>query len=94
LPSSQRKPIRQLPARSPPLAIAFGAAELPELQRQPRAYASVREVAGLPTEPLPLAEHDHFSILEELADPAGQLCDVVMRLATQSHHPLSAWGEG
>jgi acetyl esterase/lipase len=74
-------PIKQLPLRSPPLTIAYGAAELPELQRQSRDYHAARKVAGLPSELLPLAGHDHFSILEELASPAGALCKAVVYLS-------------
>lgn len=74
-------PIRQLPARAGPLAIAFGTAELPELQRQSVDYHAAREAANLPSRLLPLAGHDHFSILEELAEPRGQLTEAVVRLA-------------
>lgn len=74
-------PIRQLPARSPPLAIAFGTAELPELQRQSQDYHLARTAAGLPSELLPLAGRDHFSILEDLASPSGTLTDCLVRLA-------------
>jgi len=74
-------PIRQLPSRSPPLTIAYGMAELPELQRQSRDYHEARQKAGLPSELMPLAGHDHFSILEELASPAGVLCEAVIYLS-------------
>jgi arylformamidase len=74
-------PIKQLPARSPPLAIAYGTAELPELQRQSRDYHAARKGAGLPSELLALEGYDHFSILEELARPDGSLCEAVARLA-------------
>jgi arylformamidase len=74
-------PIRQLPAQSGPLVITYGAAELPELQRQSRDYHAAREAAKLPSELLPLAGHDHFSILEELAEPSGKLTEAVVRLA-------------
>ena len=33
---------------------------------------------------LPLAGHDHFSILDELADPRGRLCAALAQLATQA----------
>jgi arylformamidase len=75
-------PIRHLPRRAAPLAIAYGAAELPELQRQSRDYCTALREAGLPAELMPLAGHDHFSILEELANPRGQLTDAVARLAS------------
>ena len=74
-------PIRQLPSRSPPLTIAYGLAELPELQRQSRDYHAARKAAGLPSGLLPLAGHDHFSILEELATPNGALCEAVISLS-------------
>jgi arylformamidase len=75
-------PIRHLSPRSAPLALAFGTSELPELQRQSRAYGAAREAVGLPMELRPLAGHDHFSILDELVDPAGQLVEILVRLAT------------
>jgi len=74
-------PIRQLPARSPPLTIAYGTAELPELQRQSRDYHAARLKAKLPSELMPLEGHDHFSILEELATPQGRLAEAVVKLA-------------
>jgi len=74
-------PIRQLPSRSGPLTIAFGTAELPELQRQSRDYHAARTAANLPSKLLPLESHDHFSILEELANPDGQLTEAVVQLA-------------
>jgi arylformamidase len=73
-------PIRRLPAQSPPLILAFGTAELPELQRQSRDYDSARKAANLPSESLPLAGHDHFSIMEELANPDGKLVACLARV--------------
>lgn len=74
-------PIRQLPSHSGPLVLAFGTAELPELQRQSCEYDAARRAVGLPSELLPLEGHDHFSILEELASPRGRLADRLARLA-------------
>ncbi len=74
-------PIRQLPDRSPPLTMAYGTAELPELQRQSRDYYAARIAAGLPSALLALEGRDHFSILEELASPDGRLTDAVEKLA-------------
>jgi len=50
------------------LTVAYGGAELPELQRQSEDYARAAKAKILP-----LAGHDHFTILEELASPDGQL---------------------
>jgi arylformamidase len=66
-------PIRSLPQASGPLAVAYGTAELPELQRQSQAYAEARREAHLTGSLLPLEGHDHFSVLEELATPGGRL---------------------
>jgi arylformamidase len=74
-------PIRQLPRSSPPLVIAYGTAELPELQRQSREYHNARRRAHLPSELLPIDDHDHFSILEEMANSNGKLTDALVRLA-------------
>jgi pimeloyl-ACP methyl ester carboxylesterase len=76
-------PIRHLPASSPPLTVAFGTGELPEMQRQSRDYAAARCAAKLPTQELPLAGHDHYSILEELADPDGALTRCLVEMATK-----------
>jgi arylformamidase len=74
-------PIRRLPPRSAPLAVAYGTAELPELQRQSRDYHAARLKAKLPSELLALDGHDHFTILDELENPAGRLTETVVKLA-------------
>lgn len=76
-------PIRQLPARSAPLVIAYGTAELPELQRQSRDYHAARLAAKLPSELLPMEGDDHFSILDELENPAGRLTAAIANMALQ-----------
>jgi arylformamidase len=75
-------PIIHLPGQSRPLTIAFGTGELPELQRQSRDYHAARQAAGLPSVLLPLDGHNHFSILEELARPDGQLTAALGGLVT------------
>ena len=75
-------PILHLPARSGPLTISFGTGELPELQRQSRDYHAARQAAGLPSVLLPLDGRDHFSILEELARPDGQLSSALAQFIT------------
>ena len=66
-------PILHLPKRRTPLTVAYGAGELPELQRQSNDYHQARLAAGLPSALLPLAPHNHFSIMEELRAPGGKL---------------------
>jgi len=74
-------PLAKPPASSPPLTIAYGTAELPELQRQSREYAAARAGAGLPGRIAALPAHNHFSILEELANPEGALTALLLELA-------------
>jgi acetyl esterase/lipase len=59
-----------------PLFLAYGADELPELRRQSEDYAKVLKTAKL----VPLAGHNHFTILEELASPHGALTALVRTL--------------
>ena len=66
-----------MPAYSEPVAIAYGANELPELRRQSEEYAKKVKQAKL----LRLPGHDHFTILEELASPGGALTAAVRDLA-------------
>ncbi len=73
-------PLANLPSSSPPLVVACGTGELPELQRQSREYAAARERAGLPTRFAPLEGHNHFSILEELANPEGTLTSLLLEM--------------
>lgn len=74
-------PLTNLRQPSAPLVVAYGTAELPELKRQSREYAAARKLAGLSARVAALEDHNHFSILEELANPQGALtalvCDLV-----------------
>ena len=65
------------PAFSEPITIAYGKKELPELCRQSEEYAKKVPQAKL----LALPNHDHFTILEELASPDGALTREVVALA-------------
>jgi hypothetical protein len=65
--------LRHLPPRAGPLAVAYGTHELPELQRQSRDYFQAWADAGLPGRLLPLAGRNHYTILEQLAAPDGEL---------------------
>jgi arylformamidase len=73
-------PMKNVPLASPPLVIAYGTAELPELQRQSCEYAEARANAGLAGKLVALAGHNHFTILEELAQPEGALTSLLLEL--------------
>ena len=77
-------PLHHLPPRSGPLAVAYGTHELPELQRQSRDYFQAWTTAGLPGRLLPLAGRNHYTILEQLAAPDGELTAALRSLAAGS----------
>jgi arylformamidase len=70
----------QLALSTKPLVVAFGDDELPELQRQSKAFFNLRQQAGKPGSLLPLAGLNHFTILEDLGNPDGQLVAALRQL--------------
>ncbi|MDR0932581.1 MAG: alpha/beta hydrolase [Victivallales bacterium] len=62
---------QRIPMSGKPHYAVCGSAELPELQRQTWDYARRRAANSLPGGALTLLGHNHFTILEELANPAG-----------------------
>ncbi len=73
-------PLR-LPPVSKPLAIAYGTAELPPLVADSRDLHARRAAAHCPGPLLPVAGADHFTILDALRDPAGELTAQLRLLA-------------
>lgn len=69
----RNSPLLALPASAPPIVVAVGGDELPELRRQSEEFYQAWTKKGLKASYLPLAGHEHFSILEELASPNGKL---------------------
>ena len=78
--AGRMSPLLHLPPSSTPLVLAYGSDELPELQRQSETFAAARARAGLPGRLERLAGHNHFTILEELANPEGALTTLVREL--------------
>jgi arylformamidase len=72
----ERNSPMRLPSPGKPLVLAYGTRELPELQRQSVDYAKVCTGSTL----LPMQGDDHFSILEKLAAPEGELTRQVRSL--------------
>ncbi len=71
--AKRNSPIFRLPRRAGRLWVTVGGGELTELQRQSVEYFAAWRGAGLAGEFVPTPSHDHFSIMEELAEPAGSL---------------------
>ena len=75
-------PLHQLQSAAAPLMIAYGAAELPELQRQSQDYATARAAAGLRGRSLRIDACNHFTILEQLAAADGALTRLLLELVS------------
>lgn len=72
-------PLR-LPVVHKPLAIAYGSHELPALVEDSRALHAYRAAAHAPGPLVPVAGTDHFTILDELRKPEGELVRVALEL--------------
>lgn len=79
--AARNSPMRHLPAEAGPLVVTVGLGELPELIRQSEEYAAAWKQRGLRGRYLPVPKHDHFSILEELAQPQGTILRALKELA-------------
>jgi arylformamidase len=79
----RNSPILQLPARAAPVCFAVGADEQPELIRQSHDYFQTWEAAGLPGWRAILSAVNHFSVMDELAEPDGRLTAALLRLCRQ-----------
>ena len=78
--AARTSPLLHLPKESAPVVLTYGTGELPELQRQSVDYHAAREASGLPSELLPLACLDHFSIMDELGAADGALAKAAAKL--------------
>lgn len=75
---AELSPIRR-PVVQKPMAIAYGALELPELCRQSRDFHSYRAAHQAPGPLWPVPGADHFRVLDALRQPDGAL----LRLAAE-----------
>lgn len=76
----QLSPLR-LPVVPKPLAIAYGSAELPPFVWDARRFHAMRDAARAPGALVPVAGEDHFSILDHLCRPDGDLVRLALSLA-------------
>ena len=74
-------PLLQAGGIDKPAAIVVGSAELPLLRAQSANFAAHRARHGLPVVYEEIPGANHFSILEQLASPAGRLTALVRDLA-------------
>jgi arylformamidase len=79
-------PVRSPPTSPKPLAIAYGTRELPALVHDSRKLHALRAAAHTPGPLLPIAGADHFTILEQLRRPGGELVRAAQRLIEDVSH--------
>ena len=77
---AQLSPLRR-PVSPKPLVVAYGEAELPALVQNSRDFHACRTAAGAPGALLPLAGHDHFSVLEDMQRADGAVTRALLALA-------------
>lgn len=76
-------PLRR-PVAKKPLAIAYGAAELPALVRDSRVLHALRVEAGAPGPLLPIEGADHFTILDGLRSADGPLTQAARAILAEA----------
>jgi arylformamidase len=81
LEARRTSPIHCLPKTGGRLMVTVGGGELAELQRQSVDYYAAWRAAGLRGEFVPMPNHDHFSIIDELASERGVLGRALPALA-------------
>jgi arylformamidase len=81
--AERNSPLLHLPSTAPELVVAYGTKELPELSRQSIDYGHAWAERGLPGCLLPVEGANHFTILESLARPDGELTVALCRMLGQ-----------
>jgi arylformamidase len=73
-------PMRR-PSANKPLAISYGTGELPAMIASSRDYHAYRSQKHLPGDLIPIANTNHFTILDELRLPDSNLTRAVLQMA-------------
>jgi acetyl esterase/lipase len=79
--AERNSPLLHMPPMAGPIVVAYGTNELPELRRQSIGYAQAWVERELPGHLLPIDGANHFTILEALADPRGELAQALVAMA-------------
>jgi acetyl esterase/lipase len=78
--SLRNSPMMQAGGPMKPLSLVVGSAELPLLRKQTANFAGHRAKYGLPVTYEEIPGADHFSIMNEMAAPAGRLTTLIRQL--------------
>jgi len=77
--SRRNSPIIQLPEVEIPLILSVGGLETDDFQRQSAEYAARWQSTGFPLEVINMPGFHHYSVIDELANPASPLNRAVIR---------------
>jgi arylformamidase len=78
--SRRNSPMMQAGGPMKPLSLVVGSAELPLLRKQTADFAAHRATYGLPVTYEEIVGADHFSIMTEIASPAGRITTLIRQL--------------
>lgn len=76
--AERNSPAVHLPNKGTRVIAAAGALESDEFKRQSRAYATACTEAGLDARSIDAEAHNHYTIVLELGDPAGELSGLLL----------------
>jgi arylformamidase len=78
--SRRNSPMMQAGGPIKPLSLVVGSAELPLLRKQTADFTGHRARYGLPVTFEEIPGADHFSIMDEMASPAGRITTLIRQL--------------
>jgi len=78
--SRRNSPVMQAGGMKKPLSLVAGSAELPLLRKQTADLAGHRAKFGLPVTYEEIPGADHFTIMNEIASPAGRITTLIRQL--------------
>ena len=74
----RNSPILHLPDEAPPLIVAYGEDEPPELRRQSEAFFAAWRAKGLTGDLLPLPNKNHYDVIDGFLDAGSPLCSAIL----------------
>ena len=74
----RNSPILHLPDEAPPLIVAYGEDESPELRRQSEDFFAAWRAKGLTGDLLPLPNKNHYDVIDGFLDAGSPLCSAIL----------------